>query len=168
MKPHRYFDIRDALHRTTEGVRRKDRTVTIHEHPDAYRTVLDDVYATLKVTGGEVLIAFVDEAKGLEVGSEQFLHKHLERLRKANITERLIVRACDTALIAPLSSYHRLPDHFFSPHQLYIYGTRIAHLARLNTHKAIIINDERFADSMRQLFEFVWACTTPALRNRLP
>lgn len=151
-----------------EGVRMKDRTLTVHETASAYRMLLDDVYNTLKDTGGEVLIAFVDESQGMKIAGEDFLRKHLERLHKANISERLLIRDRDTTLIAPIASYHRIPTAFFSPHQLYIYGNKIAHLARLDTPKAIIINDCRFAGSMRSAFELIWASTAPAAHHHRP
>lgn len=148
-----------------EGVRKRSRLVSVHESADAYQRLLDDIYATLADTGGEVLIAFVDETKGIEIASREFLHKHLERLHKAGITERLLVREGDPTMIAPMLAYHAIPDRHFSPHQVYIYGGRIAHLARLDPPKAIIIDDERFAGSMRGLFEFVWANTHPPSRK---
>jgi transcriptional regulator with XRE-family HTH domain len=139
-----------------EGVRKKDRMVETYEGEGAYQRLLDDIYNTLKDSGGEVLIAFVDEAKGMEIASKEFLQKHLERLQKANISERLLVRQGDPNLIAPMIAYHGISEKYFSSHQLYIYGAKLAHLARLKPPKAIVINDERFAGSMKKLFDFVW------------
>jgi transcriptional regulator with XRE-family HTH domain len=146
-----------------EGVRKKDRMVETYEGEGAYQQLLDDIYNTLKDSGGEVLIAFVDETKGIEIASKEFLEMHLDRLHKANITERLLVREGDANLIAPPFAYHGLPEDFFSSHQIYIYGSKIAHLARLSPPKAIVINDERFASSTKKLFDFIWTKTnTPA------
>ena len=147
-----------------EGVRRKDRTLTILESPNAYQLLLDDIYNTLKLGGGEVRVAFADEAGGMAIASEALLRKHIKRLADAGITERLLVRNRDTTLIAPPEAYRRIPEDYFSPHQLYIYGGKIALLSRLRQPKAIVIDDERFADSMRKLFDFAWICSPPASR----
>lgn len=149
-----------------EGIRKKDRMVETLEGRDAYQKLLDDIYNTLKDTGGEVLIAYVDEAKGIEIASKDFLQKHLDRLKKANITERLLVREGDPNLIAPVFAYHAIPEKYFSPHQFYIYGAKIAHLARLDPPKAIVINDERFASSMRGMFNFAWDQTVVPKRSK--
>jgi len=141
---------------TGSGVRRRDRIVESHEGEDANQRLLDDIYATLKDSGGEVLIANVDESKTTEYLTKQTIEQHLEHLKKAGITERLLVRKNETTFLAPLEYYHAIPEEYFSDYQLYIYGQKLALLSRTVIPKVIIINDGRFADCARKLFNFVW------------
>jgi hypothetical protein len=72
------------------------------------------------------------------------------------------VRADDPGLFPPSDTYtyHIMPDQYISEHSLYIYGSKLAILAR-NSRKSVIINDERFADCARKLFNFIWDNTDP-------
>ncbi len=156
----------NALQRTLEeagveftpssGVRMKDRMVQIFEGSEVNQRLLDDVYHTLRNTGGEVLIAHVDEMKFVNALPPDGLQDHLSRLEAANIKERLLVRKGDRNLVAPLEAYRAIADEYFSSHPFYIYGSKLALLCREPPEKAIVIDDERFADAIRKLFNFIW------------
>ena len=148
------------------GVRMKDRVVQIYEGPDSNQQLLDDVYHTLRKNGGEVLIAHVDETKFINSITQKGLEKHMERLENANIQEKLLVKRGDTNLVAPLESYRGIPEEYFSPYPFYIYGSKLALLSRESPEKAIIINDERFADCVKKLFNFVWDRTEMPSRKK--
>ena len=149
-----------------EGVRRKDRIITTYEGDGANQSLLDDIYSTLKDTGGEVLVANVDEGRTIDHLSRAVLEKHLERLKKANITERLLVRSGDANLVAPLEFYHVLPEEYFSEYPFFVYGPKLGLVSRQPSPKVVIINDERFSDSVRKLFNYVWERTEkPVLKG---
>jgi transcriptional regulator with XRE-family HTH domain len=142
------------------GLRKKDRIIQTFDGDDAHQQLLEDVFKTLKGTGGEVLIAFVDETKSINRISRAVLESHITRLVDANITERLLVREGEQNLIAPIDFYHTIPDEYFSSYPFYIYGTKLALVSRQPESKVVIINDERFAESVKRLFNFVWGKTT--------
>ncbi len=141
------------------GVRRRDKIVESYEGDDANQTLLDDIYMTLKGTGGEVLISNVDESKTIDFLTQQTIEGHLKRLKEANITERLLVRKGDVRFVAPAEFYHAIPEEYFSPYQLYIYGGKLALMTRVPVPKVIIINDARFVDCVKKLFNYVWERT---------
>lgn len=141
------------------GLRKMDKIVITHEGSEANQRLLDDIFETLKDGGGEVLIANVDESRTIDHLSKKALEEHLERLKAANITERLIVRKGDVNLVAPFEYYHAIPEEYFSPYQFYIYGHKLALMSRMPTPKIIIIDDDRFADCVRKLFNYVWERT---------
>ncbi|MDD4616002.1 MAG: hypothetical protein PHW76_02650 [Alphaproteobacteria bacterium] len=140
-----------------EGVRKKDRLVETYEGEDANRKLLDDVYHTLRdVVGGEVLIAGVDESRAIGDVDETFLNAHIERLNKANIKERMLIRKGDDHLTVPEDSYRCIDAQFHNPYPLYIYGPKLALVAWAPARRCTIIHDEAFAESARRLFNFVW------------
>src|SRR6185312_10243023 len=55
------------------GLRKKSRIIQVLEGEDANRRLLDDVYATLRDTGGEVLIAGLDESLVIGDVDKKFL-----------------------------------------------------------------------------------------------
>ncbi|MDD3181333.1 MAG: hypothetical protein PHD48_00780 [Alphaproteobacteria bacterium] len=141
------------------GVRRRDRIVETYEGEGVNQRLLDDIYSTLKDTGGEVLIANVDESKTVDHLTKQTIEQHLDRLKKANITERLLVRKGDVNFLAPPEFYHAIPEEYFSPYQFYVYGQKLALMSRTPMPKVIIINDGRFVDCVKKLFNYVWERT---------
>jgi DNA-binding transcriptional ArsR family regulator len=140
--------------------------VETYEGADSNKQLWDDIYMTLKDVGGEVLIANVDESKTIDSLSKAALESHLERLKKANITERLLIRKGDTTLVAPHEFYHVIPEEYFSAYPFYIYGQKLGLVSRHPTQKVIVINDERFSDGVRRLFNYVWERTERPVLTR--
>jgi len=141
------------------GVRKKDRIIEVYEGKDASKLLIEDIYNTLKDTGGEMLVAHLSEDVAASDLSREFILEQIRKRKAAGITNRLLVREDDPGLIPPYDTYHALPKEFFSPYPFYIYGPKIALLSRQYAPKAIIINDERFAESIKKLFDFVWSQT---------
>jgi len=138
------------------GLRLKDRVILTFEGDGAQQSLLDDVYQTLAKTGGEVLIAHVDEEIAISNLSEEFLSKHIERLNAANITERMLIRVGDNTVVTNQDSYRMIPEEFFIPTPMFIYGDKLALLSWKPSIRVAILNDARFAESARRLFNFAW------------
>jgi len=142
------------------GVRKKD-IVEIYEGKESSRQLIEDIYKTLSETGSntggdrEILIAHLNEEEAIENLTKDFIDEQITLRKKAGITHRLLVRANDPGLIPPLITYHSMPDKYFSKYPLYIYGSKLALLA-WHPAKSVVIDDERFADCARQLFNFIW------------
>ncbi len=155
-KIHNVLEKRDIEFLPGQGVRKKDRFIETYEGEEANKKLLDDVYKTLRDIGGEVLIAGLDEKRVIGDLEESFLMAHIDRLHKANITERLLICEGDTYLVAPEESYRWIDSQFFSPYPLYIYGPKLALVSWAPARRCTIIHDEAFAESTRRLFNFVW------------
>ncbi len=138
------------------GVRMRDRMVTVMEGKEANRKLLDDIYTTLRDTGGEVLIAGLDENLAVRDLDAAFLKTHLERLTKSKVRERLLIKAGDTNFVGLQHSYRWIPEKYFSHFPLYVYGPKLALVSWAPTPRCVIIHDETFAESTRLLFNFVW------------
>jgi transcriptional regulator with XRE-family HTH domain len=138
------------------GVRKKNNIVLVYEDPDANKLLVEDFYHTLRDTGGEILIAHLVEGEALAGLGSDFIKDQIEKRKAANITHRMLVRASDPNLIPPLDTYHVLPDEYFSSYPFYVYGSKLALFCRHPSPKVIIVNDERFTESVRKLFNFVW------------
>lgn len=144
------------------GVRIKERLINVLNGPEGYWKLLDDVYDTLVKNGGEVCILGLDEAiveKELQqstASNPNRLAQHIERLRKANITERLIIKKGDKKIVAPASWYRCIEQEFFEPYPLYIYGEKIAILTWGPPFKAVVYDNPEIAKTLGKIFDFIW------------
>ena len=118
--------------------------------------VLDDVYETLKDSGGEVFISGIDERKFLEADKSAII-AHIDRLAKAGITERLLARENDSFFFSgPQSAYRWVPENLFNPTPVYVYGNKVAIIVWGPPQKVIIIKNTALADAYRKQFLFIW------------
>ena len=81
----------------------------------------------------------------------------MEKRREAGIGQRMLIFFEDVAdLTQPLETFRIMPKEYYSPYPLYIYGPKVALVSLQDPQKAVIINDERFAQAAKKLFEFIW------------
>ncbi|MEO1193316.1 MAG: helix-turn-helix domain-containing protein [Pseudomonadota bacterium] len=139
-----------------DGVKRTNNTVTLWEGETANRTMLDDIYRTLGKTGGEVIIAGLKEVPVVERSDFLFLQEHLDRLKKAGITERILVEEGDSDFVAPAEWYRWLPRQYFSANTFQLYGDKLAIITWGPPQKIVVINNPLTAQAFRTLFNFVW------------
>ncbi len=144
-----------------EGVRKKDRMVEIYEGNGANKKLVEDLYDTLYKTGGEILIAHLDEGDSIKNLERAWLMENIRKRKEAGITHRLLVNEDDPELIPPLGTYRSIPKEFFSPYPLYIYGNKLALVSWQPEPRVVVVSDHRFSESMRKLFDFIWMHATP-------
>lgn len=152
----RFYEREGIAFVENEGVKWSDQLVTVLEGENSNNIVLDDIYETLKNTGGEILIAGLSEVKPEDTERYNFLKKHISRLQEASITERMIIEEGDDNLIAPVEWYRTLPKGTFSNTPFQIYGDKIAMKEWGPPQRIIIIEHKRFANTFRALFNYVW------------
>lgn len=140
----------------TEGMRLKNDNIYSIEGNDALDRLLDDMYGTLAKSGGEVLGFGVEEKTDISAEEHKKISNYLNKLKSANITERLIIREGDTNLMAPNEFYKSIPKEYFSPHPFYIYGDKIALINWASPTKIFIINSPLFAETFTRAFNFLW------------
>ncbi|MBI4163006.1 MAG: hypothetical protein HY513_04950 [Candidatus Aenigmarchaeota archaeon] len=117
--------------------------------------LLDDVFLTLKDSGGEVLISGVDERKFLEADKKSIIG-HIARLMKHGIKEKLLVKEGDLFFLAGEQSVYKwMPENAFSPTPVYIYGNKVA-IILWTSREIIIIENPTLADNYRKQFIFLW------------
>lgn len=157
----RVFELAGLEFMPNSGIKKKERIVQILEGANAIQGLFDDIISTLQDSGGDVLITGGDAGYFVEAVGKEALEAHIIKLLRFNIRERLLYKH---GYISPFNhpkNYHWIPEKYFSPHSLYIYGPKLALACCQTPQKVIIINDERFAESLRKIFEFVWDHTKP-------
>lgn len=139
------------------GVRAQEQVVQILEGADANDRLLEDVYKTLRDTGGEILISGLEEPKDKESGAYKKLVGHLERLTSANITERILLQKGDKNFVAPKSYYRWIPSEYFASFPFQLYGNKLAMINWGPPQKIIIVENALTAKSFKSLFDFAWS-----------
>lgn len=141
------------------GVREKDKIITVYEGDEAEEQLLNDIYETMlkEGEGSEVLIYGLEEMDPKKEPQAFALAKaQLDRLAKAGVTERILGREGNTHFIAPWHSYRWVPAENGFKTPFFIYGTKIALNKDTSPYKSIVIDDYLFADTCRHLFNFAW------------
>lgn len=144
-----------------DGVRRRDRQIIqIIEGEDANLRIHDDIYHTLKKRGGEVLCAGVTELD--ESAGEKFnlLKRHINRLKDAGISERILLKEGDTNLVAPRQWYRWVKADYFGLTPFQVYGDKIA-LKDPSRNQILLIEQPQFAETQRAVFNALWDMAVP-------
>lgn len=143
------------------GVEPRQDLVRTLEGPDANHRLLDDIYNTLKETGGEVLIAGLSEIDESAGEAYEFLLYHIERLQEAGLSEKILVSEEETNVVAPAHWYRQLPKDQFSNTPFQLYGNRLAMIHWGPPQKIILIEQPDIAKTFRSLFNFAWDQASP-------
>ncbi len=123
---------------------------------DCVSEVLDDVFTTLKDSGGEVFISGVDERKFVDIDIKK-ISSHLKRLNQAGIKERLLSREGDAFFFPGNQSVYRwVPENLFNPTPIYVYGEKVAMIVWGPPQQVIFIRNAALADAYRKQFLFIW------------
>ncbi len=149
---------------TSDGVRFKN-IVSILEGDDANNRVLEDIYASLKDVGGEVLIAGLTELPP-DHKSYPFVKAHIERLQEAGISERILIEEGDMNLIGPSEWYRYLPRNRFNDSPFQIYGSKIALKNWGPPQRIVVIEDEQLVKTARNMFDILWDIASPVKEGR--
>lgn len=137
------------------GVHKRRDTVRILNGEEALPHLWDDIYETLRHTGGEVLIANLDERRS-HLAHPEKLRAHLDRLTRAGITERLLCCEGDNYFLQPASYYRWLPrTGYESGMTSFIYGGKVA-LQLWNESMIILIHSAAAYEAELQRFELLW------------
>lgn len=145
---------------TKDGIKKGD-TITVLEGQNINFQILDDIYSRLKDEGGEVLIAGLTEVSPDDTQRYEFLKKHIERLQKAGISERILIEDGNTNFVAPKTWYRYLPKNKFNNTPFQVYADRIVMKEWGPPERMVIIQNVRFAETLRNLFDLVWDQAKP-------
>ena len=138
------------------GLRMRNEMMQIMEGDEALDKLNDDIFTTLSVSGGEVLIFGLEEK--IDQNSPEFkkVTAHLDRIHKAGITERILCRQGDQNFLAPKEYYRWIKNDYFSPHPFFIYGNKLAMVGWGPPRKILIIENPLFSSTFKKVFNFVW------------
>lgn len=139
-----------------DGVRERRNAIRTYRGKNIHRQLLDEIYADLKSEGGEILIKGLHERKWDDGDSKSFLENHLQRLKQANITERMLVSEDADFFVAPRHWYRKLPNKYFAPHTQWIFKDKVAMVSWGDIETLTIIEDKSLNKAERLLFNCVW------------
>jgi hypothetical protein len=80
------------------------------------------------------------------------------RIRNAVIKMRQLIEEDNQYLMGNVNEYRYIPKRFFHNNVMLVYRNKVASVLH-NEEKVIIIEDNGFSDSLRNLFEFMWSIT---------
>ena len=147
------FESADIEFLGNEGLRKRVDNTRILRGDKSFIDLLNDIYETLKTTGGEILISNIDERTSDQVTRKTLL-EHGERLQKAGITQRILTG----------HSFDAGPAVFRSiPHETamaamvtFIYGNKVA-FELWEQSMILIINSPEASNAERQRFKTLWS-----------
>ena len=140
----------------SDGVRLRRDSIRTYEGVAINRRLLDEIYQDMKDEGGEILIMNLTEQKWSKGDDESFLNNHLERLKKANITERILCSEDDNNFVAPKHWYRQIPSKYFSTQTKWIFKDKVAMVTWGDVEKLIIIESPTLFISETKTFNCLW------------
>lgn len=138
------------------GVQRVQDKLIVFEGEDCLRRLQDDIFHALQTTKGEVLLLGIAEIAPEEKKNYDYTLMHIERMKKAGISERILVRDDEKTFLAPKSWYRAIPEKYFSPYTVFIYSTKIALALRDPHNKVLLLDNFFFAEGMKSFFNMLW------------
>jgi transcriptional regulator with XRE-family HTH domain len=145
------------------GVRPRISNITIFEGPDSYLRILDDIFYTLKDTGGEALFSCVDDRKSPIEVIESY-----RRIRKTGIQMRSLIEEGNTFLMGELDEYRYIPKKYFYNHPQVIYGNKIATMIYGIRKQSFVVENANMAAAQKNLFEYAWVKSKKPKKNDAP
>lgn len=149
------------------GVRKKINIIETIEGDDFSTKIMDYVYETLVKSGDtEVLISGVDY-HAIDDSLAQNIRNHIERLQKAGLKERILVKPNTPAkdIIGPLEWHKCVDETLFSAEApSFVFGDCYA-IDLIGRKQVIIIHNKDLADDQRNRFNFMWNKASTPIRT---
>lgn len=143
-----------------QGVRERDNMVQTYEGQAGIQAFFNDVYETMKQTGGDISLFNGVPSKLIEWLGEDFYKMHADRMDKIskNFTFRIIVQEGNQQFIArDFAEYRWFPKERFNDRTLYCYGDKLAFLNFTKDNVRIMVMEQaEVAASFRELFKIAW------------
>ncbi len=135
------------------GLMRKEKIITILKGEKACDEMRADIHESLKDIGGEVLVAFADEAVLAQILRPDFLSAPS---LKHNISYRVLCAGNSPLRMPEISPciQQLIPAEYFSTSPFLIYGPKIAFFS--TSLEIVLIEDERCVESLKCLFDYAW------------
>lgn len=137
------------------GVRRRTENVQVLKGSDYLNVLWDDIFNTLKSSGGEVLITNVDEKRTLDIEQDKLI-QHLDRLKEYGIKERLLSCEGDTFFLMPKECYRWISQELFTfGSSIYVYADRVA-FQIWQEEMIVLIQSKEAHGAEKRRFEHLW------------
>lgn len=154
----------------TEGVRKRRSQIQTLRGQQGFWDFYDDVYETVRVQGGNILISNVDEKVFWKwLGDRRQMHK--ERMAKLdNFVQKIIVKEGTSELLTTYTttSYRELPENQFSGIPFYLYGSKLAIINfQPDDVQIFVIDEPQIAAAYEKMFFGLWddVCHEPGKKG---
>lgn len=146
----------------SEGLRLRTGDVRVYNGKQGLIDFYDNVYDSVKNTGGEILVSNVDEKLFVKSLGE-YADTHIQRMTAlGNVSYKILIREGDT--YTPGSSYAAyrwIPKELFSSVPFYVYGDKLA-IILFDTNVTIIVLDyAAISGAYRTQFADMWERSRP-------
>lgn len=142
-----------------DGIRKKSGEVRILKGRSGFWEFYEDIYNTLKMSPGEVVVSNVDERKFEKWLGAENRTIHVERMKAIDgVTYKILLREGDDYFLATpdYSEYRWIPSSFFSSVPFYVYGQKLAVLLFDADPTVIILEYPSVAQAYRVQFDAFW------------
>ncbi|NEO28185.1 MAG: hypothetical protein F6K03_15225, partial [Kamptonema sp. SIO4C4] len=115
--------------------------VQVYEGNDVVPQVLEDIADTFGTAGGTVYFSGIDAQQFLAANPEQILGK-LQHLSDQGIEQQMLTHPENMSPLQESSVACRwMPEHFFSPTPICVYGNKVATIVWSQPCRAVVIED---------------------------
>lgn len=144
-----------------DGVKRRSTVLRTLEGQEGYWKFYDDVYETVKTSGGEILVSNVDERefdKWLGERWELQKNRMIELSKEQDFNIKILIKEGDRHFTVPeYAEYKWTPKDRFSEIPFYVYGNKLAIILFEPQNVSIsIINNPKIASAYKKQFEVMW------------
>lgn len=124
---------------------------------EGFRAFYDDVYATSRDTGKEILIFNGLPNELINTVGQDWYEGHAARMKKLGVISKNIIKEGETNLIGrTFALYRTIPAENFRSRMIYVYGNKLALFDFDGTPVVKIIDGADLADSLRDLINLAW------------
>ena len=136
---------------------RKSTSIRTFEGNNVVQAVLEDVVQTLGASGGTVYFSGVDAQRFLAAAPEQIVIQ-MQQLAAIGIEQLVLSHPEGMSMLQTSPSVCRwMPEHFFNPTPICIYGNKVATIMWGQPDRAVVIEDFSVADAHRKQFTWMWS-----------
>ena len=143
-----------------DGVKWSREEITIYDGHDEFFKFVDDVYETVKVSGGELCLFNSKPGNWVKILGQEKYDMHAKRMHDLGdkITVKITSRKGDTNFISKSFAEHRwVPEELFNNKSFYVYGDKIAFMNYgEDDSRVLVLTHEEFAKGFRILFNIAW------------
>jgi DNA-binding XRE family transcriptional regulator len=159
----RFYEREGIAFTEFDGVKWSKNEVIIHKGKSGFQEFMDDVYKTMKSSGGEIFINNVDEREFIKWGEDK-VTPHIERMSKIKeLSSKIIIEEGSTEIVqTPYVEYRQVPQASFGHVPLYIYGSNTALIVfSADNVEIFIIKQPEVTGFFKKRFLVEWADAEP-------
>lgn len=159
-----FYESRGVEFTSGDGVRKRQAQIIEYKGADGFRAFMDDVYATVKETGGSVCVHDVAPENWIKWLGREWNEFHTARMTQIErkFDFKITIKQGDHNFIGKHVEYRWLPERSWNDQSFYAYGDKLALLLFQPEDVNIrVVHSRQFADGFRALFTLAWEHIPP-------